>query len=338
MQAVELFLQVTARDARAAQVEQHEMIVRAARDEAEPALDKRIGQRSSILDHVFGIRPEFGLHRLTQAHGLGRDDVHERAALRAGKDGAVNPLAEFLLRQDHTAARAAQRLVRGGGDDVGIRHGAFMLAAGDQARDVRHVSHKERAVSVCDVGHGLEIDLARIGRRARNQQLGPVLPDKILNHIVIDPPRGGIDAVADAVVDLAREVHLRAVRQMAAVGKVHAHKRVAWLQKRGIDLEIGLRARVRLHVCKFCAEELLGARNRQRLQLVDIVAAAVITPARVALGVFIGEHRAHRRDDGRGGDVFRCDEFDILLLTGKFAADQRGNLGVRLLQIAGVVL
>ena len=36
------------------------------------------------------------------------------------------------------------------------------------------------------------------------------------------------------------------VRQMAAAGKIHAHERIARLQERGIDLQIGLRAGVRL--------------------------------------------------------------------------------------------
>ena len=78
-------------------------------------------------------------------------------------------------------------------------------------------------------GHDLEINLARIGRRARDQQLRLVLLDEILHHIIINTAGGGIDAVADAVVDLAREVDLCTVRQMAAVCQIHAHECVARL-------------------------------------------------------------------------------------------------------------
>ena len=95
---------------------------------------------------------------------------------------------------------------------------------------------------------------------------------------------------------------------------------------------------MRLHVCKFRAEELLRAFDGQRLQLVDIVTAAVVAPAGITLGVFIGKHRAHRRDHSRRGDVFRCDQFNVLLLPGKFAADQRGDFRVEILQIAGIVV
>jgi hypothetical protein len=55
------------------------------------------------------------------------------------------------LRQDAAAARAAQRLVRGGGDDVGVRHRVRVHATGDQAGDVRRVEHEQRADLVGDL-------------------------------------------------------------------------------------------------------------------------------------------------------------------------------------------
>ena len=56
---------------------------------------------------------EVGLQGLTEADGLGRDDVHERPALHVGEDGEVNLASQLFLGEDHTAAGAAQGLLRG---------------------------------------------------------------------------------------------------------------------------------------------------------------------------------------------------------------------------------
>ena len=52
-----------------------------------------------------------------------------------------------------------------GGDNVGVRHGARMHAAGHQASEVGHVDHKIGLDTVGDGLEGHEIDLARNRRR-----------------------------------------------------------------------------------------------------------------------------------------------------------------------------
>ena len=220
----------------------------------------------AFLTTIFRVDPEFRLRRFAQADGLAGNDVHQRPALRAGEDGAVQFFGKFLVsREDHAAARAAQRLMRGGGDDVGIGNGAHVLAACDKARDMRHIDHEKRAVSVRNFGKGLEINGSGIGGRAGNEQLGPVPADHVLDLIIVDAARLRVHAVADAVIVLAGEIDAGAVRQMAAAGKIHAHERIARLQKRGVDRQIGLRAGVRLHIGIGRAEQLFGAFDRNRL-------------------------------------------------------------------------
>ena len=72
------------------------------------------------------------------------------------------------------------------------------------------------------------------------------------------------------------------------------------LQQRQEHAPVGLRAGMRLDVGEAAAEQLLGALDRQRLGDVDELAAAVVAPARIALGIFVGQHRAlrleHRAD------------------------------------------
>ena len=156
-----------------------------------------------------------------------------------------------------------------------------------------------------------------------------LLFDDRLDLIVVDAPGLRVDAVGNDVVGLAGVVDRRAVAQMAAVFEAHADERVARLQKRGVDGQIRLRAAVRLDVDGLAAEERLGALDRDALDLVDDLAAAVITLAGQTLGVFVGQNAPHAGDDGRGGDVLRGDQLEVALLAAQLLRGQLGDLGVR---------
>ena len=67
-----------------------------------------------------------------------------------------------------------------------------------------------------------------------------------------------------------------AVREVAAVVEAQRHERVARLHHGGVDGHVRLRARVRLDVRVLGAEQLLRAVDRELLDLVDDLAAAVV--------------------------------------------------------------
>ncbi len=93
--------------------------------------------------------------------------MHQRAALQTGEHGGIDLLGDGLVvGQDHAAARAAQRLVRGCGHDMGVRHGLRMHAAATRPAIVRHVDHQYRADFVGDVAEAGEIH-ARADRPSR---------------------------------------------------------------------------------------------------------------------------------------------------------------------------
>ena len=139
------------------------MVVRAAGDKAHTALLQRLGEHGGIFDHLLLIGAEGRLQRLTEADRLAGDDVHERAALRAGENGAVDLFGKLVAAENDRTARAAQRLVRRAGDDIGIRHRARVHASGDKAADVRHVDHQVRADGIGDGAKARKVDHARIG-------------------------------------------------------------------------------------------------------------------------------------------------------------------------------
>ncbi len=95
------------------------------------------------------------------------------------------------------------------------------------------------------------------------------------------------------------------------------------------------RAGVRLHVGEIAAEQLLGALDRQRLGDVDELAAAVIAPARITFGIFVGQHRALRLQHRARDDIFRGDQLDLVTLATEFQLDHVGDFGVALLQGRG---
>ena len=114
-----------------------------------------------------------------------------------------------------------------------------------------------------------------------------------------------------------------AVRQVAAVREVHAEHGVAGLQQRQVDAHVGLRAGVRLHVDVIGAEQLLGARDRQRLRDVHEFAAAVIALAGIALGVLVRHHRAGGFEHRGADEVFRRDQLEPFFLPPRFVRRSR---------------
>ena len=99
------------------------MAVGAAGDDVEAALLQRLGEGAGIGDDAGGMFFERWLQRLAEGDGLGGDDVHQRTALVAGEDRGVELLRPIrVVGEDDAAAGAAQGLVGGRGDDVGVRH------------------------------------------------------------------------------------------------------------------------------------------------------------------------------------------------------------------------
>ena len=112
--------------------------------------------------------------------------------------------------------------------------------------------------------------------------------------------------------------------------EAHAEHRVAGLHHGEVCAEVGLRARMGLHVGELRTVELAGAVAGKVLHDVDLLAAAVVALAGIALGVLVGEHATDRLHDGAGGKVLRRDELDGAALTVELGAQGAEHLGVGL--------
>ena len=97
------------------------MAVGTVGDDVDTACLEGTSENPGIFQNLFDIGFELGLERFTERNRLGRDDVHQRAALQAGEYGRIDLLAEIgVIGQDHTTAWTTQGLVGGGSDDMGV--------------------------------------------------------------------------------------------------------------------------------------------------------------------------------------------------------------------------
>ena len=180
------------------------MRIRAAGDQIGAALLKTAGKRLGVGDHRLGIGLELGLQRLAERHGLGGDDVHQRAALEAGEDRRIDLLGDgFVVGQDHAAARAAQGLVRGRRHDMRMAEGRRVLTRGDEAGKMRHIHQEKRSHLIADFTKALEVEVARVSGAAGDDQLRLVLSRKPLDFIEIDEMVVAANAILDSVEPLA---------------------------------------------------------------------------------------------------------------------------------------
>mmetsp|Transcript_9452 Transcript_9452/g.16238 ORF Transcript_9452/g.16238 Transcript_9452/m.16238 type:complete len:262 (+) Transcript_9452:77-862(+) len=183
-----------------AQVNQAEMVVGAAGHELVAALGQLVRHRRRVLQHLLLVLLELGGGCLLEGDGQSGDGVVVGPALESGEDREVDLVlnvvhdlvallvyvAHALPEEDHGTARPAQRLVSGGGDDIGMLEGRRHEARGDQSGDVRHVSQQPRVVLISDLAHASVVNGARVGGGASDQKLRTVQFRVLLHLVVVD--------------------------------------------------------------------------------------------------------------------------------------------------------
>ena len=102
------------------------------------------------------------------------------------------------------------------------------------------------------------------------------------------------------------------------------------LQQREKNRLVRLGAGVRLHVGEIAAEQPLRPIDGKLLRHIDMHATAVVAPARIPLGVFVGQHRTLCLQHGGRDKILAGDQFDAVLLAQQFGVEHGGNLRVGL--------
>ena len=194
---------------------------------------------------------------------------------------------------------------------------------------MRHIDEQIGANLVGDGAETGEVQHLRIGGEAGDDHLRLMLHGQALDFVVVDQAGNVVDAVLHGVVDLAGEADAGAVGQVAAVGQAHAQHAVARVQQGHIHGGVGLAAGVRLDVGVVGAEQLLGAVDGQLLDHIDVLAATVVTLARIAFGVLVGQYRTLGFHHRRAAVVFRGDQLDMLFLALGFLLHRGKQIGVK---------
>jgi hypothetical protein len=120
------------------------------------------------------------------------------------------------------------------------------------------------------------------------------------------------------------------VGQVPAGVEAHAQDRVARLGERQEHGLIGLAPGARLHIGETATEEPGHSGDRKLLGDVDVLAAAIIAPARIAFRIFVGHDRALRLQHGAGHDILRRDQLDLVLLALELGGNGRRDLRIGL--------
>src|SRR5207247_10227510 len=107
-----------------------------------------------------------------------------------------------------------------------------MKPCSDQASKMGNIHHEQRADFVGNKTKWYGIDLPWISTVTGHDHLGPVAPRQSRDLLVIEALIGLAHAVGDHLEEFAREVDRAAVRQVPAMGEVHAEDRIRSEERR----------------------------------------------------------------------------------------------------------
>lgn len=121
--------------------------------------------------------------------------------------------------------------------------------------------------------------------------------------------------------------------QVATMGEVQTHQTTVGRHESLVDLQVGRASTEALDIDTplggVDVEGLEGTLLAEKLDLVNVLVATVVTGARETLGVLVGHGRPKSIEDGAGGDVLGGDQDDGLPLPLDLLGHDLGDLRVR---------
>ena len=105
------------------------------------------------------------------------------------------------------------------------------------------------------------------------------------------------------------------MREVTTMSQIQPQEGIAWVQNCQQHGCIGLCAGVRLHVGPLCIEDLFQSLDSDRLALIHYLATAIITLARVTLGILVGQAAAHGLHHLVADKILGSDQLNAFQLT-----------------------
>ena len=265
---------------------------------------------------------------------------------------------DTFAEEDHGTTWATKTLVGGGRDNIGVEERRGNNLSSNQTRNVSHVDDKVGTNRVGDLAHTLVIDEAAVGRGTCNESLGAEELDILFEHIVVndaglfiytvghrfeisrdsrDPTGLGVSQTQTIKVANSHtrqinrrcQVFLLALRslitvgQVTTVGQVKTHKTIMGLHDSLVDLKIGRAAGEGLNIdtplVAVNVESLKSTLLAEKLDLVNVLVATIVTHTGITFGVFVGHGRAQSVVDSTRSNVLRSNENDRFTLAFNFS-------------------
>ena len=108
-------------------------------------------------------------------------------------------LADTLAEEDHGTTGTTERLVGGGGDNVGVGEGRVVDATSDQTGNVGHVDHEVAADLVANLAEALVVNGTAVGRGTGDDDLGSVHEGVLLELVVVNDASLEVDTVGEGL-------------------------------------------------------------------------------------------------------------------------------------------
>ena len=167
-----------------------------------------------VFDDLLLVLPELGAVGLFEGDRKSGDGVVVRATLVTGEDGEVDGafkvihdvlaglgvgVADTLAEEDHGTTGATERLVGGGGHDIGVLERRRDHTGSNQSGDVSHIDDKVSTDLVGDLAHTRIVNQTAVCRGTSNQALGTVKLGIGLEGIVVNDTGLQVDTVGEGL-------------------------------------------------------------------------------------------------------------------------------------------
>lgn len=193
-----------------AEVDEDHVAISAVRDEL-LALGVEGGLEGlGVGNNLLLVSLEVGSSSLLQGNSKSSDGVVVRATLVTGEDGEVDGVlevvesllaslgvngADTLAEEDHSTTGTTERLVGGGGDNIGVLEGGGDDLGGNETRDVSHIDNEVGTDRVGNLAHALVVDETAVGGGTGNEDLGAVEDGVLLESVVVNDAGLEVDTV-----------------------------------------------------------------------------------------------------------------------------------------------
>ena len=252
-----------------------------------------------------------------EANCFRRDNVHQRATLNTGENGLVDFLGILCFAHNHTSSRATQCLMRSCGHKIRIRHRRRMVSSRNQTCNVGNIYHKICTHFFCHITHIFEVNGSGIGTGTCHDHFGFHFQCLFTESFIINIPFM-VHTIRHKIEVFAGHIYRTAMSQMTTMIQIHTHNRIPWFQHGKVYCLVCLRAAVRLYIYMVAAKKLFCTLFCQVFYDIHFFTSAIVAFCRIALCVFICQRGSHCIHYRFRNNIFRSNEFNIMLLSFQF--------------------